>query len=92
MIPLNECAAAPIISSVSKLASEAKTPNPNPGYISALLACPITYSTPLYRTLSDGIPVATKAFPSDQTIKSSAVASANLVGFDNGNIHGRSVF
>ena len=92
VIPLNECAAAPIISSVKRLASDANTPSPNPGYIRALLAWPIMYSTPLYITLSEGIPVATNALPSDQTIKSSADASANLVGFDNGNIHGRSVF
>ena len=31
IIPLNECAASPIISSVSKLASDANIPSPNPG-------------------------------------------------------------
>ena len=31
MIPLNECAAAPIISSVKRLASEANIPRPSPG-------------------------------------------------------------
>ena len=31
VLPLNECAASPIISSVSKLASDANIPSPNPG-------------------------------------------------------------
>ena len=38
------------------------------------------------------MPVATNALPSDQVIRSLALASASLVGFDNGNIIGRSVF
>ena len=42
--------------------------------------------------MSAGIPVATNALPSDHLIKSSALASANFVGFDNGKIIGRFVF
>ena len=41
---------------------------------------------------SEGIPVATKAFPFDHSMRSLAVASANFVGFYNGKITGRSVF
>ena len=37
------------------------------------------------------MPVATNALPSDHVIRSLALASAKTVGFDNGNIIGRSV-
>ena len=41
---------------------------------------------------SEGIPVATNAFPFDHSMRSLAVASANFVGLDNGKMTGRSAF
>ena len=58
--------------------------------MSALLAWPISYVTPLSSIGEYGTPVAMSAFPSVHVNRSCALASANFVGLDNGKIIGLS--
>ena len=57
----------------------------------ALSNCPITCVMPLYVTGVKEPPVAIKARPSVQAIRSAGVASASAAGLESGKIMGRSV-
>src|SRR6266404_3402829 len=89
-LPASARAAASIIASVTRRAPDATTPSPMAGKMKTLLHCAMGMVRPPYRTGAKGEPVATRARPSVQRIKSSAFASDFVVGFDSGKIIGRS--
>src|SRR3954451_11612979 len=85
-------AAAAIMATLIRCARATVTPSPSPGNTSALLAWAMRYVRPPWTTGGNGLPVATRARPSVQRIRSAGSASAFEVGLDSGMMIGRSTW
>src|SRR5579863_3445966 len=83
------CAAASIIALVTRRAPEATSPSPMAGKMKTLLHWAIGIVLPANWTGGKGEPVAIRARPSVQRIKSSGFASDLMVGLESGKIMGR---